>query len=107
MDWLVYAGRGSLVLSIGQKPGDVEHLLGSPNSIVLKFKGHYYYLYHKLGVQVDFGSPNGTAQVLFFYRGAVEGYSQSPAETAEALGPGVRKARMTEALGPPDKSGGG
>ena len=91
---------------IGQKIKEVEGKLGHPDLIVSKFKQHYYYIYHKLGLQIDFGSADAEVQALFFYLAAVHGYSQSPAETSEGLGPGSSKAKVDAALGRPDKSGG-
>src|SRR2546423_691608 len=53
MDWVVRPGQGSSVLFIGQKPSEIKTLLGNPDSITAKFKHHYYYIYYKLGLQID------------------------------------------------------
>ena len=79
-DWILHAGKGSRGVFIGQTPAQVEHIFGTPGSIVSKFTGHHYYLYPEIGLQIDFGSSQGSAKVLFFYRIGVEGYSQSPCQ---------------------------
>jgi hypothetical protein len=99
--------RGSSSIYLGQKEREIKSLLGNPDSIVSKFEHHRYHLYRKLGLQIDFRPRERTVQMLCFFRSAVEGYFQSPAETAEGLAPGTTKAQVTKALGPPDRSGGG
>lgn len=104
IDWIICAGKGSTSLFIGETEEDVKNLLGQPQSIISEFEGHCYYLYPKLGLQVDFNPGTRLVKALSFHRNGVNGYRQSPAETLEGLTPGVTKRKVLDTLGTPDKS---
>jgi outer membrane protein assembly factor BamE (lipoprotein component of BamABCDE complex) len=103
IDWIVYAGKGSESLFIGETQTEVVNLLGQPRSISSKFEGHYYYLYPELGLQVDFNPETRKVKTLLFHRDGINGYKQSPAETTGGLSPGVTKRRVLDILGMPNK----
>jgi len=103
IDWIVSAGKGSESLFIGETEAEVVTLLGQPQS-VSKYETHHYYLYPKLGLQVDFNPKTRKAKSLLFHRNGVNGYRQSPAETIEGLSPGAAKRAVLDALGKPDKT---
>jgi outer membrane protein assembly factor BamE (lipoprotein component of BamABCDE complex) len=103
VDWIVYPGKGSRSVFIGVTESEIVRILGQPQS-VSKYKAHRYYLYPKLGLEVDFNPRTRKAKALAFHRGGVDGYRQSPAETREGLSPGATKRRVLEALGAPDRT---
>lgn len=78
-------------------------ILGQPQ-LVSKYKAHRYYLYPKLGLEVDFNPRTRKAKSLAFHRRGINGYRQSPAETKEGLFPGATKRRILDVLGSPDRT---
>lgn len=104
MNWIMYPGKGSKSLFIGARETEIVSLLGQPQSIISEYEGHYYWLYPKLGLQLDFNPETRKTKALLFYRSGVNGYKQSPAETMERLSPGVPKRVVLDVLGVPDKS---
>lgn len=103
IDWIVYPGKGSGSVFIGATEAEIVSILGQPQS-VSKHKAHCYYLYPKLGLEVDFNPRTRKAKALAFHRGGVDGYRQSPAETGDGLSPGATKRRVLDVLGPPDRT---
>ena len=80
IDWIVCPGTGSESVFIGATEAEIVSTLGQPQS-VSKYKAHRYYLYPKLGLEVDFNPRSRKAKALVFHRSGVDGYRHSPAET--------------------------
>lgn len=102
---VVQPGYGSEQLHLGQNEREVRDLLGAPDSITRKFEGQYFYNYHPLGIQLDFGKRGGRVRYIYFFRGGVRNYRRAKMATSDALSVGDRRSKVLSRRGRPDQKG--
>ena len=98
-------GVGTSDLRLGCSVGEVEALLGSPDQ-KLEFPGQYFYVYKKIGVDVDFGRPGGPVARLFFYEKGIDGHTTRAPIEIRGLTPGTSMSVVRARLGEPARRGG-
>ena len=99
------AGFGTQDLRLGSSAGEVESLLGSPDE-KLALPGHYFYVYRRAGVDVDFGRIGGSVQRLFFYDKGIERHTDRAPVEIRGVRLGTNTSAALDHIGEPDRRGG-
>lgn len=102
---LLRAGHGTTDLYIGQSFHEVENCLGKPD-LKESSEGQHFCIYRRLGVDVDFSSPHGRVQRLFFFLRGVESHSATAPVQFDGIKLGISRADIENKMGKPDGMGG-
>jgi outer membrane protein assembly factor BamE (lipoprotein component of BamABCDE complex) len=97
------AGYGTLELHVGQAPEQVRDLLGQPDE-QRGFTEQYFWIYQRLGIDIDFGATRNRVQRLFFYKGGVENHHTAKVRI-DGIIPGSSRQKVINSLGAPERSG--
>lgn len=102
---VVWPGYGTEEIRLGQGESQAKTLFGIPDKRIRKHKGHYFYIYKKRGMDLDFGKRGGKLKVIFFFQKAVHGHDRARIATERGIRLGDLRSRVLEVYGKPDDTG--
>jgi hypothetical protein len=98
-------GYGTDEIPLGLTENQVKAVLGRPDHRIRKHTGHYFYVYNKKGLDLDFGKRGGKLKVIFFFQKGVYGHDKARIQTDRGIRLGDSRSRVLEIYGQPDHKG--
>ncbi len=102
---VVWPGYGNDEIRLGRDESQAKAVLGVPDKRIRKHKGHYFYIYKKKGIDLDFGKRGARLKVIFFFQKGVHEHDQARIVTERGIRLGDLRSRVLEVYGKPDETG--
>ncbi|SRR6266545_2385178 len=102
---VVWPGDGTDEIRLGRGESQAKAVFGVPDKRIRKHKGHYFYIYLKRGMDLDFGKRGGKLKVIFFFQKGVHEHDRARIVTERGIRLGDLRSRVLEVYGKPDETG--
>ncbi|MGI8835349.1 MAG: hypothetical protein ACR2H4_01780 [Pyrinomonadaceae bacterium] len=102
---VVWPGYGTAEIRLGWGESQAKAVLGAPDKRIRKHKGHYFYIYKRRGMDLDFGERGGKLKVIFFFQKGVQEHDPARIVTERGIRLGDLRSRVLEVYGKPDETG--
>jgi len=102
---VVWTGSGTDEIRLGQGESEAKAVFGVPDERIRKHKGHYFYIYKKRGIDLDFGKRGGKLKIIFFFQKGVHEHDRARIVTERGVRLGDLRSRVLEVYGKPDETG--